>query len=384
MAFGIAPAVSDRPVPTPSVAEMTRVALSDPRRAEKVPGYFHAVDLLRGLAALSILFWHYGHFYTLGTVDLPHRAQDYPLFAPFRLLYLHGGNAVQLFWLISGFTFSAVYTRRAVTTRVFAGHRFARLYPLHLLTLLCVATLQLASERMLGHPSIYANNDAAHFVDQLFLTSGWGAEARFSFNGPIWTVSVELLVYALFWLALPRLFVAGLVVPMLLAVVSLALSRFGPFAHILQGGFFFFAGCALYPVVLACHARRWAKLVVTGVPIAAAAMLLAWRHAVGPGSALLCMGLLLGAAFVEGRRLSPAVRRVTRWLGDNTYGTYLWHVPVQIAVLIVVEHWGVSRTLFARPAFLLCYLATVIVLARGSFVLFEHPWRERLNARLAR
>lgn len=359
------------------------VALSDPRRAAPVPGYFYAVDLLRGSAALAILFWHYTHFFTLGTRNLPHATRDDPLYGPFWLLYDHGGNAVQLFWIISGFTFSSVYTRRVVSTRVFAAHRFARLYPLHLLTLLCVAGLQIASGKLLGHPSIYADNDLPHFVDQLLLTSGWGPTIRFSFNGPIWTVSVELLIYGLFWLLLPRLFVAGLVVPMLLAVVSLALSRYGPFAHILQGGFFFFAGCGLYPVFLACRGRRWASLAAAGVPLAAALALFIRWHAVGPGSALLCMGLLLGAAFVDAERLRPRARRVMKWLGDNTYGTYLWHVPVQILVLIVVEHGGWSRSLFLRPAFLVAYLATVIVLARVSFLLFEHPWRERLNARLA-
>lgn len=363
-----------------ALAEVLRIAVSDPRLVGRAPGYFHAVDLLRGLAALAILFWHYSHFYTLGdSATVPHATSDDPLYAVFRLMYDHGGNAVQLFWLISGFTFSAVYTRRPVTTRVFAVHRFARLYPLHLLTLLCVAALQLASERTVGHTQIYGNNDWPHFLDQLCLTSGWGPTIRFSFNGPIWSVSVELLMYALFWLLLPRLFVAGAVAPVLLASVSLALSRFGPFAHILQGGFFFFTGCGLFPVFLACRDRVWTKLLAAGVPIACALVLLGRWHAVGPGSTLLFVGLVLAATFVDVERRSRRAARAMKWLGDNTYGTYLWHVPVQIALLTIVDRAGLGRGLFSSPLFLLCYLAGVVIIARASFVWFERPSRTYLN-----
>src|SRR5262249_51899910 len=46
------------------------------------------------------------------------------------------------------------------------------------------------------------NNHIPHFLAQLFMASDWGLARSESFNGPIWSVSVEVLVYAFFFLSL--------------------------------------------------------------------------------------------------------------------------------------------------------------------------------------
>jgi peptidoglycan/LPS O-acetylase OafA/YrhL len=360
-----------------------RTVLSPPAPGSAT-GYFHAIDLLRGIAALSILFWHYVHFYMVGTVVRGYDPTRNPFYDQLWLLYDHGGNAVQLFWLISGFTFAVVYTQRQATTRTFVIHRFARLYPLQLVTLCVVAALQIASVRLLGHGWIYADNDLPHFVDQLLMTDGWGPTIRFSFNGPTWTVSVELLVYALFWVLLTRLFARGALFPLVIAVASLGLSRLGPFQHILQGGFFFFVGCALYPVFLACRGWRAAMALTVGLPLAAAAVVLERWHAVGAVSMLVLVSAVLGAAFVNVERLPAMARRVCRWVGDNTYGIYLWHVPVQITILTGASLLALPRTIFLSPAFLIGFVAVTVGLARTSFLLIERPSRSFLNARFSR
>ncbi|MGI4730535.1 MAG: acyltransferase family protein [Janthinobacterium lividum] len=363
-------------------ATALRIVLSPP--SPNPAGYFYAIDLLRGTAALSILFWHYVHFFMVGSVAHSYDPARNPFFDQFWLFYEYGGNAVQLFWLISGFTFAAVYVGRQVRTRTFVAHRFARLYPLHFITLCVIATLQIASMRLLGHSSIYDNNDLPHFIDQLFMTDGWGPTIRFSFNGPTWTVSVELLVYALFWYLLPRLFRLGSLFPMLIAAVSLGLSRLGPFQHILEGGFFFFQGCALFPLFLACRGWRAAMVTTVAVPFVAAMLVLAKWHAIGLASMLLLVSLVLCTAFVDLERGPPAARRLCKWIGDNTYGVYLWHVPVQVTILIVVGTYGVSRAVFLTPAFFICYVLGMVGFARTSFLLIERPCRTFLNARLFR
>ena len=50
-----------------------------------------------------------------------------------------------------------------------------------------------------GQDYVYGNNDLPHFVLQLFLASDWAGRSDWSFNGPIWSISVEILVYALFY-----------------------------------------------------------------------------------------------------------------------------------------------------------------------------------------
>ena len=80
--------------------------------------------------------------------------------------------------------------------------RFSRLYPLHLATLVAVAILQSLYFRMHGCFFVYQNNDIRHFLLQLLMASKWGFESGDSFNGPIWSISVEVLVYVVFFLML--------------------------------------------------------------------------------------------------------------------------------------------------------------------------------------
>lgn len=80
---------------------------------------------------------------------------------------------VQVFWIISGFFFAVVYLGRAVTIRQFVIHRFARLYPLHFLTLLFVELLQGLALSLIGHTLFYENYDWPHFALQLGFVSDW-------------------------------------------------------------------------------------------------------------------------------------------------------------------------------------------------------------------
>ena len=151
------------------------------------------LDLLRGLASLSVVLFHYAAFFVdpgqaaVGVIAQPWRAALWPF-------YDHGGLAVQFFWILSGIVFMRVYAPIAdtVTATDFALRRFARLYPLHLITLLLMAGFNGVNLAIFGQP-LLPTNDAYHFVLQLFLASDWGFEAGHSFNFPIWSVSMEIV-----------------------------------------------------------------------------------------------------------------------------------------------------------------------------------------------
>lgn len=51
----------------------------------------------------------------------------------------------------------------------------------------------------IGSYFVYPNNDIKHFLLNLFFASSWSFESGHSFNGPIWSVSVEVLLHALFF-----------------------------------------------------------------------------------------------------------------------------------------------------------------------------------------
>ena len=145
---------------------------------------------------------------------MPALADQFPFYGLLWPLYLFGNGAVQVFWVISGFVFAKVYAGQRTPGRDFALRRFARLYPLHFVTLLIVALLQLAATALVGSNLIYQYNDPYHFALQLAFASNWGLESGFSFNGPIWSVSVEVLVYFLFWLVAEHLLKRGILGPL--------------------------------------------------------------------------------------------------------------------------------------------------------------------------
>jgi hypothetical protein len=66
------------------------------------------------------------------------------------------------------------------------------LYPLHIVTLIIVAPLQYIYLQTHGQYFIFSES-ASSFIAQLFASS-WFNWRTASFNGPIWSISVEILV----------------------------------------------------------------------------------------------------------------------------------------------------------------------------------------------
>lgn len=366
-------------------AIVTRL-FSCPDRTE--PHHLLAVDLARGIGAIAILFWHYQHFFYHGTAHAsPLRFEQQPLFGVFGLLYLHGDSAVQFFWLLSGFVFASTYSGRNVSVGAFVRARVSRLYPLHLLTLIVVAALQVISFRLLGHAQIYANNDSYHFILNLFFASSWGLERGASFNGPIWSVSVEILVYAIFWLCLRRIFARGIALPLSVAAMALVVRTVVPPGDLKQISdclAHFFIGVAAYVAYRTVGDKPHVLLSVGGLLSLVGAMAV---QAPGPattaGMILLLSGMLILVSAVDAlTHRHKTVRHLDRlrWIGDNSYGTYLWHVPIQIVTLIVLDRLRIDHDIARNPLFLAGFLATTMTVARLSYLFFERPIRDRLRA----
>ena len=350
--------------------------------------YLSLLDGVRGCAAIAILFFHYVHFFMAGPSRRPPPdvALNYPAYDAFSLLYDRGYLAVQIFWLISGFVFSHVYYGRSATTRSFLVNRFARLYPLHFLTLIVVAVLQWVAMQRLGYTPIYGKYDLAHFVPQLFMASDWLRETGgYSFNGPVWSVSVEIVVYAFFWFS--RGLVARIGLPLVIALIAgfyFAHEHYGEYSKVFSCGFYFFTGCGLSLLRRSAlgQGRRLAIPVVLLAALGAFGAVEAtdwsWRYIALPG--------LCGAAFLllaASERAAPQrLRRICQWLGENTYGAYLWHFPLQLTIMLVLMPRYQPQEIAQNGWFLGLYLIAVVAAARVSFVWFERPARDRLRRRL--
>lgn len=344
---------------------------------------YHAIDLLRGLAAMSVLIFHYNHFFEGGgRLNIAYsRIADVPAFrnAIVMLIYEHGANAVQMFWTISGFVFVHIYAgrRQTLTAKAYFVNRFARLYPLHFLTLIVVAMLQAASMECFGNYKIYEYNDLRHFVLQLFFASEWGLQRGRSFNGPIWSVSVEVLIYLVYFVYIKMM-------PVNIATISGAIVAFmaayvATKSLVMLCGFYFFAGALAYAIFeLSAGIPRGARV---GSSAAAFLVALGGLAAVVWKSYPVPMSLLLAPLFMSLLALVTVMEdawghRGLLWarpIGEITYSSYLWHSPLQILFLILASAGLVSLEVLFTTWFFPTYLVVVCVFSWFSYVGIEKP-----------
>ena len=359
---------------------------------------FAGLELLRFLAAAAVLIWHYQHFF----YDVPagdptqYDVEAQPLYPLLALAYRHGTFAVQLFWAISGFIFffrygEAIHQRR-VGLRQYLVFRFSRLYPLHLLTLVAVALLQLAFVRVSGgRPFVYAYNDARHFALNVLMISQWGLQQGLSFNGPVWSVSVEEFCYLAFFfiasgLAMSRRNLAALFMAAWVLLVTHPLApEFGECLAL------FLAGGALW------GAHRWVgeggagrrRTSLAALVASTAALAAGWSsypalHPVAQVTAthLLLIPTILGWFLALSPRDGSRAGRLCGELGKLTYSTYMIHFPLQLAAVTCLDALGLSRGIFYSAVALLLFVSTVLAAGYGLFTWFEMPMQAYLRARL--
>lgn len=362
--------------------------LTRPIRASRET--FHSIDILRGLAALAILVFHADHFIRGGgsLARSPAVLDGIVLLRLLDPVRQYGGLAVMLFWMISGFVFMNIYADARPGARTFWVNRFSRLYPLHLVTLVLIAAIQTVAMATLGHYLIYAINDPYHFVLQLFFASEWGLQHGRSFNGPIWSVSVEILIYAVFYLFVR--FVRVNVVLNVAALLGFALLyRLLPGNPIMLCGVFFFSGMLVYAAyALVPASLRPVAALTAAAGAAGCAVLLA---TVGPLRLPLTLWLvplfgliLLALAIVEATGRCRAALGRLRFVGDITYSTYLWHSPLQMLFLLGAGVGWWSLDIAFNSAFMLGYLLFTALFAYASFAFIERPAQGWLRARLLR
>ncbi len=359
-------------------------------RADPLAPKLLGLEVLRFLSALAVLVWHYQHFWFMGT-DLPAHfvRSDQPLYPFFRLFYEWGVYGVQVFWFISGYIFFWKYLA-SIRDRQVSGWRFfvlraSRLYPLHLLTFALVAALQWAHHAHTGRFHVYPANDAYHAFLQLFMASHWGLQQAESFNGPIWSVSLEVLAYLGFFVFARWVAVRGHTALCVAAVALVSAVAFqlkmGP---VFQCLFCFFVGglVVLWGETAFARTHRRAIAVaavayVIGLALACRALNLFDRKLVVHLYITTATPLLLHLLATE-VRLSGWLARWAATAGNTTYASYLLHFPLQLGLVLwaTATGWVVPRD---QPIFFLAYLGVSLALGMLTFRYFEMPMQDRLR-----
>ena len=349
------------------------------------------LEIVRFAAALAVLFWHYQNLWFSPEGLTGFVRSDQPLYRYFSPLYDFGLYGVQVFWAISGYIFFWKYrlpvAQRRIGPTTFLVLRFSRLYPLHLATLLLVALLQPLYVAMKGVPFVYGHDDWFHFILQLGFASNWGLQSGSSFNGPIWSISVEVLVYCLFFAVLRHLGTnlwlnVGIVVA---ASIAYGLSHHDP---IFQCVVCFYVGgiSAVAPHLRIVRGHR-NRLLALSLLLLAAIPLLALRFDVLRIKAVMeCLVVVYIAVLLH---VMAVHVNLPRWLegpvqtaGNMTYSSYLVHFPLQLTIAIGCAALGVQIPALS-VTFFLCYMAAVLLLAVVLYRGFELPGQAWLRRRLA-
>ncbi|MCU1750495.1 acyltransferase family protein [Pseudomonas sp. 6D_7.1_Bac1] len=362
----------------------------------RLPERLYALDALRGVAALAVVFWHWQHFFFQGAVPGPLQVEQQPFYNQFALFYRYGGDAVALFFSLSGFIFFWLFSR-AVASRELGGgqffwERFSRLYPLHLATFGLVAVFQWVYSRYTGNSFVYPFNDAYHALLNLFLAPAWGFEKGWSFNGPAWSISVEVLLYAAFFL----LFRYSRY-PLVLSAVLIAIAGyvFPDQYKITLGVLSFFCGGLAYRALTWLLEKLPIRVVGAALVMGCGAAWWAYDPAVAHPLLLkfaLLFPLTIMAVAACHQVLEPVARRLA-WLGDISYASYLLHFPLQICAALLADKFFPGRSVFYQPWTLLLFFAVLMTASLVCHRWFERPmqrwlrtqWRERqVGAEMAR
>lgn len=336
-----------------------------------------SLDSLRGIGALAVMMYHaavaaFGGADGLGILLIPFR----------------GYLAVDLFFTLSGFVLAHVYSADFANkmslrrNAAFLWARLARIYPLHLLSILLLL-------RLYGQTSSYSGR--ALVLNLLLLQGPWLPHA--TWNPPSWSISAEWHAYLLFpvlcaalW-RLPPKAAAAVAIACASALVltcaesqwSLAAVTTGPLslARALPE---FVTGMLVYRVYRTgwCRALWQSDLFLASTAVAILALSCAWPTDLA--IILLLPGLLLAAATNEGHAKSLLISRPLQFLGDISYSLYMVHYVCITAIFDALfgAHAANAPT---APRVMAFFAAIALSLAFATAVSrgIEYPARSALR-----
>lgn len=347
----------------------------------------------RGLAALLVALFHFGH--------------DANAFSVIRNGYLF----VDLFFVISGFVICSAYSTRLETAgdlRSFLIRRFGRLFPLLVFStalyvlaknLLVWAKQAAVAQGLGGHleradVAGYLVPRLGEVVSTLTLTHGMGIFDRLILNPVSWSISTEFYAYVLF-AAVCLAFRGGtrLVVYVLLSVAGLVATIWAAL-HVhdcLQAGKCFditydfgFARCvgSFFLGALTYHFSRQVRLSANALQLAGLTGLVvlffvaeAWPLLVF-ASPLLFALLVFSVSQDTGFVATVLKSKPFQILGQRSYSVYMMH-PI---LMIFVEPFArrMQGTMLIAVV-VVAYLAILLLVSGWTYKFIEDPLRKWFN-----
>jgi peptidoglycan/LPS O-acetylase OafA/YrhL len=345
------------------------------------PRTLPALTGLRFPLALAVLLFHYA--------SEPAKTAYFPIAG----IIGSGFAAVSAFFVLSGYILSYTYVDDSGTLRgsrwAFWSARFARVYPIYLLSLFLIYQAYLMTEER-GLWSIVIST-----VSSLTLTQAWIPSAALSINSAGWSLSVEAFLYLCFpsllflvgtgtkrLITLLGLCCGVSLAPALLFVIAqhggdalTSLVRYNPLFHLGS----FVTGMAMERLTRYRQLPAWAGW----LSLASIGTVFATGRAIpyeilNNGLLALPFAVLIGRLASSMNPLSSLLgSRPMVHLGDASYCLYILHLPLEVAVLAINEqtlHFKQASWGFVAEAVVFCVVVSLVV-----FRTIEDPYRRRIR-----
>jgi peptidoglycan/LPS O-acetylase OafA/YrhL len=340
---------------------------------------------LRGIAAVLVVAFHYA---------VPLRDVGFDV-NRHTILVARGYLWVDLFFILSGYILCHVYLTRLFdlgSIALFFRARLARIYPLHIATLLLLVGCQVALPRITGVSVDFGKPDTL-WLNVLDIHA-WGMLTHYGWNFPSWSISAEFAAYLLFPIICIGIRLAPAITFSVLASVVVARMIFvaltPPRYHFEQLALFeclpmFALGIMLYrsrPFALRSSFAMTSALQL----VALVGIVFAMHFGLNDAMLVFPFALLIFSTQAD----TGAAGRVLRsgplvMLGEWSYSIYMIHIPVlfllQVAwPTIAVQPFGLSAPA-ANVSLVLASTIMTVILGCLSFHYFEKPIRDWLRPR---
>ena len=339
---------------------------------------FFSIEFLRFLSSLSVLIYHYRLFFNplniLSEDNYDLTKNELPFFNFIKLFYEFGFYGVHVFFAISGFVFAYVYleSRQNTSFKEFSINRFSRLYPLHFATLLFVALIQVFyflnyNQFQFGHII-----DLYHFILQIFFVSAWPFGEGHSFNAPIWSVSLEIAIYIVFFSLISVFKKYEIKFSVALSLLLIFIDKSGVYDSLfLECARLFFSGVLVYYIVKSNF--NYSLLFITST------ILLIFSFIGNFKTYLFCPSLLLLFICFEKFIVNDKLKNIFSGLGNWTYALYLLHVPVQLTVVFLFKKLELFSNIFGSISFFFLYFIFLFFVSHLVYVFYEKPLNKHLR-----
>ena len=219
--------------------------------------------------------------------------------------------------------------------------------------------------------------DLEHFLYNLFLIHEWGLNSYASFNEPSWSISVELLMYIIFfYLALKTNII---LYSFLIILISSIL--FFKFKFLGYGGYCFFVGGLSYILFKNLKIDQKNKILILCILIFFSGIISFYFIDNSKLNKIIILSIFFPSLinlFYLINNYSPRFGKKLSLIGDISYSIYLIHFPLILATLMILNIFNLkvdfnSMTIFCT------YLIFTFLISFFSYNFLEIPLKKILR-----